>query len=428
MPEDITARILTALGPTPKAPDELQLSDVSPRSVQRRLADLVAAGRVRALGAGRARRYQLVEQPGQIPLSADSEALRAYVRQPISARGPVGYDRSLLEGYEPNRTAWIPESARRRLAMVGRRDADQPAGTYARQILERLLVDLSWASSRLEGNTYSRLDTIELLRFGRGAAGHDAIEAQMLLNHKAAIEMLVEGAERVGFDPLTFRNLHALLAENLLPDPHAGGRLRVRPVEIGRSVYLPVAIPSVIEECFREVLDKAAQIADPFEQAFFVMVQIPYLQPFEDVNKRVSRLGANIPFLRHNLAPLSFIDVPEAAYVEATLALYETGRIDYLRDVFVWAYERSAQQYGVIKSSLVQPDPFRLARRLEIRDAVSWAVRSRADDAQLQAYAAGLVPADDLPRLLEIVRDDLAHLHEGNAARYGLRPSEVPVR
>jgi len=88
-------------------------------------------------------------------------------------------------------------------------------------------------------------------------------------------------------------------------------------------VFHPLAIPQQIETCFRMILEKADAIEDPFEQAFFIMVQIPYLQPFVDVNKRVSRLGSNIPLILHNLCPLSFIDVPERAYVEGTLGVYE---------------------------------------------------------------------------------------------------------
>ncbi|CDM22481.1 hypothetical protein BN940_00001 [Castellaniella defragrans 65Phen] len=93
---------------------------------------------------------------------------------------------------------------------MGRTSANErPAGTYARDILGRLLVDLSWASSRLEGNTYSRLDTQNLIEFGQVAKGKDVIETQMILNHKAAIEMLIEDADEVGFDAFTFKNLHA---------------------------------------------------------------------------------------------------------------------------------------------------------------------------------------------------------------------------
>ncbi|MDP3927076.1 MAG: Fic family protein, partial [Hydrogenophaga sp.] len=106
---------------------------------------------------------------------------------------------------------------------------------------------------------------------------------------------------------------------------------------------------------FGIMVQMAAEIIDPFEQAFFLMVHLPYLQPFKDVNKRVSRLAANIPFIRNNLCPLSFIDVPQQAYVNAMLGVYELNRVDLLRDVFVWAYERSCQQYVAIQQTLVPP-------------------------------------------------------------------------
>ena len=83
----------------------------------------------------------------------------------------------------------------------------------------------------------------------------------------------------------------------------------------------------LIEECFEQVLATAAAISDPFEQAFFVMVQLPYLQPFDDVNKRVSRLAANIPLIKANLVPLSFEDVPRDLYTEAILGVYEMKRV-----------------------------------------------------------------------------------------------------
>ncbi len=87
-------------------------------------------------------------------------------------------------------------------------------------------------------------------------------------------------------------------------------------------------MPQRIEELFGVVVEMAAEIRDPFEQSFFLMVHLPYLQPFEDVNKRVSRLAANIPFIQHNLSPLSFLDVTGADYIEGLLGVYELNRID----------------------------------------------------------------------------------------------------
>lgn len=194
----------------------------------------------------------------------------------------------------------------------------------------------------------------------------------MILNHKAAIELLIDGAEDIGFDTYTFLSLHGLLSENLMPDTESSGRLRWRPVHIGGSVYVPLAMPQLIEEYFREIINKAATIKDPFEQAFFIMVQLPYLQPFEDVNKRVSRLGANISLIKNNLCPLTFLDVPERAYIDAQLGVYEMNRYELLRDLFIWAYERSANEYNAVRKSLADPDPLRLRYRKEMLTKLSY--------------------------------------------------------
>ena len=171
-------------------------------------------------------------------LSKAGAEIREYVRQPPAARHPVGYDRTFLDSYRPNETFYLSQAERERLHEVGRpMTADQPAGTYARQILNRLLVDLSWNSSRLEGNTYSLLDTTRLLEIGEEAEGKQRLEAQMILNHKDAIEFLVDEAGRIGFDRHTILSLHALLADNLLADSRAAGRLRHIAVGIDGSVF-----------------------------------------------------------------------------------------------------------------------------------------------------------------------------------------------
>jgi Fic family protein len=176
--------------------------DMARRTAQRLIAKLVEAGQVKALGEGRARRYFVVGAPSGtltlavnadvfpsfIPLSADSQDILAHIDQPPEARKPVGHQRDFLDAYRPNETWYLSESLRRQLHKMGRTvDVDAPAGTYSRAILSRLLIDLSWASSHLEGNTYSRLDTRELLEHGKAARGKAAIETQMILNHRTAI-------------------------------------------------------------------------------------------------------------------------------------------------------------------------------------------------------------------------------------------------
>ena len=157
----------------------------------------------------------------------------------------------------------------------------------------------------------------------------------MILHHQAAIEYLVHDADHLAISAENIIALHALLSDGLLANRMACGKLRNRAVEIGRSVYLPLALPQRTEELFEVVIDMAAEIKDPFEQAFFSMVHLPYLQPFEDVNKRVSRLAANMPLIHSKLSPLSFIDVPAHAYGDALLGVYELNRVELLCDVFV---------------------------------------------------------------------------------------------
>jgi Fic family protein len=416
------------------------------RTLQRWLARLAESDALSAMGAGPSRRYfaastvaSVSAQPDaatakaelkpefMLPLSAEGDEQRQLIRRPIAQRNPVGYVRSFLDGYVPNQSRYLPQDLRVRLHELGRSPVgERPAGTYARQILDRLLIDLSWSSSRLEGNTYTRLDTQNLIEFGHLAEGKDRLQAQMILNHKAAIEMLVEQADEIGFNRYTLQNLHALLAQNLLPDAAAEGRLRRIEVAISGTVYHPLAVPQQIDEYFERFLAKASAIDDPFEQAFFAMVHIPYLQPFEDVNKRVSRLAANIPLIRENLAPLSFVDVPEDIYVDGNLGVYELNRIELLRDVFAWAYERSCRRYTVIRDTLPEPDSFRLQYRQALIDVISSIVENRVlrdDAARIRELARSHVPDADLDSFVAMILRELHHLNENNSARYRLRPS-----
>jgi hypothetical protein len=405
--------------------------EVSRRTLQRRLSALVKSGRLITQGGGPSTVYLLPTRGDlkgkYIPLSPSGAEVRQLVRRPQSERTPVSYKHDFLDQYRPNESRYLTADTIAHLARIGATpDLERRAGTYARHILDRLLVDLSWASSRLEGNTYSLLDTQRLIQFGEAAEGKDAIETQMILNHKAAIEFMVDQGDELVFDRQTVLNLHALLSDNLLPDPTAGGRLRRIAVGIHDSVYHPLELPPLIEEYFLQVVDTGAAIHNPFEQAFFAMVHLPYLQPFEDVNKRVSRLAANIPFIRENLSPLSFIEVPEQAYVEGLLGVYELNRIELLRDVFVWAYERSAKRYVAVRQSLGEPDKFRLRFRNELTEVVGNIIRGGLAPTveAVTKVAHEHVPAEQLDDFVRMTINDLENLHEGNFARFRLRPSE----
>jgi len=413
------------------------------RTAQRLISQLIHQGQITAQGEGRARRYfgtveaaphaQVAEPdgfPAYIPLSADSQDVMAYVDQPLQARKPVGYQLDFLAAYQPNKTWYLSASLRRQLHHIGKTaEARAPAGTYSRAILSRLLIDLSWASSHLEGNTYSRLDTRELIEHGKAARGKAAIETQMILNHKAAIELLVDNINEAQLNRYTLMNLHSALSENLLPNPADEGRIRQHAVDIGQSVYRPLSVPQQIDEALDALLSKAQLIADPFELSFFMMVHLPYLQPFADINKRTSRLAANLPLFQANLCPLTFLGVPEHAYSRATLGVYEMTRVELLRDLYVWAYERSTQEYLAIKQDLAEPDALRLAWRDLIKQTIREVVRQPGQEAMplIHQAVASKVPESEREQVQALVVEELRRLHEGVLARYGLRPSELEV-
>ena len=454
LPDDLLERVTNALAADPRGLSLAGLQEalrgiVSRRSLQRRLDAWARSGAIKAEGIRRGRRYfptgndtaatpaANVGRPAtpseaeavtsSVAISAAGQQVQAFVQRPIADRAPIGYQRDFLERYVPNETEYLPENLKTHLRALGHTpDGHRPAGTYARDILSRLLIDLSWASSRLEGNTYSLLDTRELIENGRAAPGKDAKETQMILNHKAAIELLVESGEEIGVNRYTITNLHALLADNLLEDSRSAGRLRTTSVAISGTTYLPTAIPQLIEEMFALSLGKAATIRDTFEQSFFLMVQLSYLQPFVDVNKRTSRLAANIPLIRSNMVPLSFVDVPEKLYIDGLIGVYELNRIELLRDIYLWAYERSVRRYKTVRDSIPEPDAFRLKYRSELVEVVSHVVREkiRPSEAAVARLAKSMVLPEDLNRFTNIALEELAGLHEGNIARFRLRPSE----
>ena len=406
------------------------------RTLQDRLKTLVEDMTITREGRVRSTKYRLTkgapsaaENLDALPLSDEGHVALERVSQNISARNPTGYNQAFLDEYAPNKTRYLSDKLTAELAKLGNAGThEQEAGTYARQILQRLLVDLAWNSSRLEGNTYSLLDTRRLIDFGEAAEGKDQREAQMILNHKDAIEFLVRNVDETGFNRYTIQNLHALLANNLLPDPAAPGRLRTIAVGIEGSAFHPLENPHLIADNFNAILKKAGVITDPFEQAFFILVHLPYLQPFEDVNKRVARIAANIPLIRTNLVPLSFDGVPQDLYTKSVLAIYENNDISLLRDVFTFAYRRSIQTYAAVRQSLGEPDPFRIKYRVEIGNVVSRIVTTpmaRENVVQfLKPWCDKNIPEEDREEFRTTVEDELLALHEGNFARYRIRPSE----
>lgn len=417
--------------------------EASRPTVNRYLARMAAAGEVRKVGSGPATRYALpagaataalagqvehVPQPviallgAGFQFSPDRQPLIAELTAPIGTRKPVTYQRAFVESYVPNETSLLPPALAADLFARGRARGQQPAGTYARKVLEQLLIDLSWHSSRLEGNRKSLLDTQAL--FARGRTDADDVDTLMLLNHKEALEFVVDAVPEYGITEAVVRNIQALLMQGLLSNPDALGKARRTVVTITDSVYVPMQMPQILDEMLALLVEKVRNIKNPIEAAFFLWVNIAYLQPFEDGNKRTSRLCANLPLLLQNCAPLSFLDVEQADYAMAVLGIYEKQDVTLAAELFAWTYQRSITKYAVILDSMGAPDLFRQRYREQLGEGVRRVV---ADGAPIEAVVEELKPPfEDLPAFLELLRQELSHLEAFNCARYrlGIRLTE----
>lgn len=344
---------------------------------------------------------------------------------PAASRALAHYDAGWITELYTNPP--LTHDDRRHLHALGATGLEHDiAGTYIRQINERLLIDLSWASSALEGNTYSLLDTRELIERGVEAQGKDRVETTMILNHKRALEFLMDAVD-YGITRMVSSNLHATLMEDLLHDTRSLGAVRDRPVRISMSTYIPLDVPSMLREELERILALARACDDPFDASLLILITLPYLQAFLDSNKRTARLLANLPLFTCNVRPLSFVDVERGDYLRATLCAYEFRDPGPLRELFIHAYTRSCARYPEVLDIVPDPDPFRLAHRTEIyaivRDVVS-SPETHAQETVEERANTLFEDVNDRARFIAIVLTDLDALHEGNFMRYRITPTQ----
>ena len=425
--------VLAAGGPVQPGALEQALQTSRP-TINRALRDLLAIGFLEKQGDGRSTCYVATDaakvalgallsaaptpaRPGLLQWSPAALPLVETLRAPLGTRTPVGYESSFVGNYIPNQSNLLPPQLAMDLFNAGRSRDQQPAGTYAREVLEQLLIDLSWSSSRLEGNNKSLLDTKQLFELGEQAVPLDE-DTLMLLNHKNAIEFMVDAVPTEGITVPVIVDLQAKLMKDLLKDSRDIGSIRQRVVNIDGSVYTPSNIPVLLEETLKSIVDKARHIRNPVEAAFFLWVNLAYLQPFADGNKRTSRLSANMPLMLYNCAPLSFLDVERTDYATAMLGVYEQRNVAAAVELFEYIYRRSIQKYSVLRASVAAPDPLRIRYRQALNELMQLVVfygRILED-----AFSQLPVDAADLAALRVIANTELDHMEQYNCARYNL--------
>jgi len=273
------------------------------------------------------------------------QKLEKYFDTPTWERKKVTYNPTLLRNYIPNETYFLSE---KNLIKLQNSIKDLPIDTdfykSKKRFLETLLIDLSFASSYLEWNTYSYLDTEVLLKYNEINKEKTSEETQMILNHKKAIKYMIHYKRELDFNKQTFFEIHSLLWEKLLLKDEIWV-IRNKIVEIWWSTYKPIDNKYQLEEEFELFLEKLNKIKNPFEQSLFIMTFISYFQLFLDINKRTSRIMGNLPLIKHNLPVLSLIELEKKKYIIAILTIYELNNVDLLQNIWTENYILNLEKY-----------------------------------------------------------------------------------
>lgn len=315
--------------------------DISLVTVKRTLSGMAIGGFLVSTGSGRSTHYN-ISAIGRI--FAEIDAKKYCFIEPDKRFGLTRYNFDLLPALPAD---IFIESELKALndatAEYKKRTKDLPPAIQKKE-LERLIIELSWKSSKIEGNTYTLLDTEKLILENKAAAGHDRKETQMILNHKDAFNFIRENSPQ--FKTITKKNLEELHAI-LVRDLSVGLGLRKKLVGVVGSIYRPLDNIYQIGEAV-EILGRAiSKTANPYAKALFALFGISYIQPFEDGNKRTARLAANAALLAHGLAPLSYRSVDENDYREATMVFYEVNSIMPFKKIFIDQYKFAAENYAV---------------------------------------------------------------------------------
>lgn len=208
--------------------------------------------------------------------------------------------------------------------------------------LERLAIDLSWKSSQIEGNTYSLLETERLLKDKETASGKTKEEAIMLLNHKEAIDFIVENPDYL--IPLSvpkIEDIHSLLIKELGVDKS----IRKRRVGISGTNYRPLDNEFQISEALSNMCELVNSKKNIFEKALLILVLISYIQPFVDGNKRTARIVSNAILMNHKYCPISFRTVDSVEYKKAMLLFFEQNNISSFKEIFIDQFKFAVNTY-----------------------------------------------------------------------------------
>lgn len=311
-------------------------------TVIRDLGSLVKKGLIKTEGKGRQTKYRTAQEN---PLLAyinleDYFSREADKRVVAYNRFNFGVYRHLESLFSRQEKQWFKSFSKSLSQQQKKLDP-----TIFRREIERFMVEFSWKSSRIEGNTYTLLETEILLKQMKEAAGHPKYEAIMILNHKNALDYISKRKER--FKKLTLKEivrLHELLTQDL----KITSGIRKHKVAISGTSYIPLSDTAKIKKALNRLVLAVNRTSDPLEKALIAAVMLAYIQPFNDGNKRTARTLANAILLTHDLYPLSYRNVEEVEYLQALILFYEQNNLYHFKRIFLEQFKYAVKNYFLL--------------------------------------------------------------------------------
>ena len=314
--------------------------NISPATLKRDLSDLINKRQVVTEGQGKAFRYSLSPY---YELFIHIDVNEYFNREIDSRRIKRGYNFELLELLKNVSLFSNEELEKLKLLQVKFRDnISGLSSELYKKDMERLAIDLSWKSSQIEGNTYSLLETERLLKEKKTASGKSKDEAVMLLNHKDAIDFIVENPDYLGeLSIARIENIHGILMKELYVDRN----IRRRRVGITGTNYVPLDNEFQIREALEGVCGMVNRRDNVFEKSLLLLLLISYIQPFNDGNKRTARIISNAQLIATGYCPISFRTVDSIDYKKAMLLFYEQNNITAFKAIFIEQFEFAVNNY-----------------------------------------------------------------------------------
>ena len=311
------------------------------RTLKRIIAELVQNGDVIVEGKGKATRYSLSAQAHlMMPLNIDTYFIKDIDERKVQE----SFNFQLIQDVLPRVTLFTLEE-KIRLESAHKEflaNMETLSDLEYRKEMERLGVDLSWKSSQIEGNTYSLLETERLLKEKQTAQGKTKEEAVMLLNHKDALDFILDNPDYL--KELSVRRLediHSILTKEL----GVGNGIRKRRVGITGTNYRPLDNEFQIREALEDTCQLINGKENAFEKALLILVLRSYIQAFTDGNKRTARISSNAVLIAWGYCPISFRTVDSVDYKKAMLMFYEQNNIAAFKKIFIEQYEFAVKNY-----------------------------------------------------------------------------------